>query len=233
MTSQSSARPSIVIIGGGIVVAGGPLPVSGGSTSHAPGVVFQTNGTKVMSDFARYTVNKFKGLTYKGDPCYLPVGGLEIATSTERATELERRFGYARSWGVPGARLLDAEETVRAWDLLDPGTIHGGLYVPDDGIAKAVRAVAAQLDRATARGATVLQRHEVLDILTSGNRVTGVRTDQGEIHADIVVCCAGIWGTKVAGMVGQTLALTPLAHQFAWTAPLPALAGHRAEATRP
>ena len=77
MTSQSSsAQPSVVIIGGGIVgasladevtargwtdvtvVDGGPLPVSGGSTSHAPGVVFQTNGSKVMSDFARYTVEQ-------------------------------------------------------------------------------------------------------------------------------------------------------------------------------
>src|SRR6195952_5865466 len=99
MTSQSSARPSIVISGGGLVgasladeltargwtdvtvVDGGPLPVSGGSTSHAPGVVFQTNGTKVMSDFARYTVEKFKNLTYQGAPRYLPVGGLEIATT--------------------------------------------------------------------------------------------------------------------------------------------------------
>src|SRR6195952_5403014 len=63
------------------VVDGGPLPVSGGSTSHAPGVVFQTNGTKVMTDFARYTVDKFSQLTYTGEPCYLPVGGLEIATT--------------------------------------------------------------------------------------------------------------------------------------------------------
>ncbi len=243
--------PSVVIIGGGIVgasladeltergwtnvtvVDGGPLPMSGGSTSHAPGVVFQTNGTKVMTDFARYSVAKFSALSWQGEPCYLPVGGLEIATSPERATELERRYGYSQSWGVPGARLLDPQETVKAWDLLQPSTIFGGLYVPDDGIAKAVRAVAAQLDRATSRGATVLDRHEVLEVLTTGNRVTGVRTDKGDIAADVVVCCAGIWGPKVAAMVGQPLPLTPLAHQFAWTGPVAPLAGHSAEATRP
>ena len=251
MTPSSATQPSVVIIGGGIVgasladeltergwtnvtvVDGGPLPISGGSTSHAPGVVFQTNGTKVMSDFARYTVEKFKGLTYQGDPCYLPVGGLEIATTPERAVELQRRFGYAQSWGIPGARLLDPQETVKTWDLLEPSTIHGGLYVEDDGIAKAVRAVAAQLDRATERGATILERHEVLDVLTSGNRVTGVRTDHGDITADVVVCCAGIWGPKIAAMVGQTLPLTPLAHQFAWTTTVSPLAGHLTEATRP
>ena len=251
MAQPSFAQPSVVIIGGGIVgasladeitergwtrvtvVDGGPLPVSGGSTSHAPGVVFQTNGSKVMSDFAMYTVDKFKSLSYQGDPCYLPVGGLEIATTPERAKELERRFGYTQSWGVPGARLMDVQETVKTWDLLDPSTVHGGLYVADDGIAKAVRAVGAQLDRATSRGATVLPHHEVLDILVTGNKVTGVRTDQGDISADIVVCCAGIWGPKVSAMVGQRLALTPLAHQFAWTGPVNDLLKRTTESVRP
>jgi len=58
-------------------------------------------------------------------------------------------------------------------------------------------------------------------------------TDQGELPADIVVCCAGIWGPKVARMVGMRLPLTPLAHQLAWSTPLPTLAGATAEATRP
>jgi len=79
----------------------------------------------------------------------------------------------------------------------------------------------------------VLDRHEVIGVTTEGNRVTGVDTDRGHLAADIVVCCAGIWGPTIAAMVGQSLALTPLAHQLAWTEPLAALAGHRAEATRP
>jgi len=187
----------------------------------------------VMSDFARYTVQKFSDLSWQGDPCYLPVGGLEIATTPERARELQRRFGFAQSWGIAGAELLDPAETVRRFDLLAPEHVLGGLYVPDDGIAKAVRAVAAQLDRAVERGATVRDRTEVLDVLTSGDRVTGVRTSRGEIAADVVVCCAGLWGQQVAGLVGQRLALTPLAHQFAWTGPVAPLAGRTTEAVRP
>ena len=48
--------------------------------------------------------------------------------------------------------------------LLDPDVVLGGLYVPTDGLAKAVRAVEAQTRRAAARGARLLPRHEVLDI---------------------------------------------------------------------
>lgn len=249
--------PKVVIIGAGIVGASladeltgrgwtdvtvldaGPLPAAGGSTSHAPGVVFQTNGAKIMSDFARYTVEKLSALSWQDQPCYLPVGGIEIATTPERARELQRRFGFAQSWGIAGVELLDSEQTVRRFDLLAPDVVLGGLYVPDDGIAKAVRAVAAQLDRSVERGATVRDRTRVLDVLTAGDRVTGVRTDSGEIAADVVVCCAGLWGQTVADMVGQRLALTPLAHQFAWTGPVAPLKDRphdltgRAEAVRP
>jgi glycine/D-amino acid oxidase-like deaminating enzyme len=45
-------------------------------------------------------------------------------------------------------------------------------------------------------------------------------TDRGEFAADVVVCCAGIWGPRVAAMAGMPLPLTPLAHQYAWTTPV-------------
>jgi glycine cleavage system aminomethyltransferase T/glycine/D-amino acid oxidase-like deaminating enzyme len=251
------AGPRVVIIGAGIVGASladelaargwdeitvvdqGELPSPGGSSSHAPGLVFQTNGSKTMTQLARYTVEKLVALELDGEPCFLQVGGLEVATTPERQAELHRRYGWATAWGLD-ARLLTTAECVELHPLLDPALVLGGLYVPTDGLAKAVRAVEAQLRRAQARGVQLLERHEVIDIRTdpapdgSTDRVVrAVVTDQGEIECDLVVCCAGFWGPKVAGMVGMQLPLTPLAHQLAWTGPVPALAGQQAEAVRP
>jgi dimethylglycine oxidase len=242
--------PKVVVIGAGVVGAAladeltargwsdvtvvdqGPLYATGGSSSHAPGLVFQCNGSKAMSDFARYTVEKTASLRLDGQPCLLQLGGLEVATTPERLAELHRRHGWLMSWGVE-ASVLDPDECVALYSLLDRDVVLGGLHTPTDGIVKAVRAVEAQAGRAQENGARLLERHEVLDILSEGGRVTGVRTDQGDLPADIVVCCAGIWGPKVTRMVGMTLPLTPLAHQFAWTSPVPALAGQTAEAVRP
>ncbi|MFF9208896.1 MULTISPECIES: FAD-dependent oxidoreductase [unclassified Streptomyces] len=244
------AGPRVVIIGAGVVGAAladeisargwtevtvvdqGPLPATGGSSSHAPGLVFQTNASKTMTELARYTVEKFSSLEVDGKPCFLQVGGLEVATSPERLAEIQRRHGWLASWGID-SRLLNADECVERHPLVDRDKILGGLFVPTDGLAKAVLAVEAQIRRATERGVRFLARHEVLDIRQSEGRVTGVVTDRGEIDADIVVCCAGIWGPKIARMVGMNLPLTPLAHQLAWTGPVPALAGQTEEAVRP
>ncbi|MFK4267616.1 GcvT family protein [Streptomyces milbemycinicus] len=244
------AGPRVVIIGAGVVGAAladelstrgwtditvvdqGPLPATGGSTSHAPGLVFQTNPSKTMTELARYTVEKFRSLEVAGQPCFLQVGGLEIATTPERLAELRRRHGWVTSWGVE-ARLIGPDECVELHPLVDRERVLGGLLVPTDGLAKAVLAVEAQLTAARERGARTLGRHEVLDIREEDGRVSAVVTDHGEIPADIVVCCAGIWGPKVARMVGMDLPLTPLAHQLAWTGPVPALAGQAEEAVRP
>ncbi|MFF0015061.1 FAD-dependent oxidoreductase [Streptomyces sp. NPDC005374] len=244
------AGPRVVIIGAGVVGAAladeisargwtevtvvdqGPLPATGGSSSHAPGLVFQANASKTMTELARYTVEKLSSLDVDGQPCFLQVGGLEVATTPERVTELHRRQGWLTSWGVE-SRLLTAEECVAQHPLVNPDRVLAGLLIPTDGLAKAVLAVEAQIRRATERGVTFLARHEVLDVLRADGEVTGVRTDHGDLEADIVVCCAGIWGPKIARMVGMNLPLTPLAHQLAWTGPVPALAGQTEEAVRP
>jgi dimethylglycine oxidase len=239
------AGPKVVIIGAGVVGAAladelstrgwddiavvdqGPLPTPGGSSSHAPGLVFQANSSKTMTELARYTVEKLVALD-----CFLQVGGLEVATTPERHQELYRRHGWLTSWGVEGT-VLDAQQAQQLYPLLGENTVLSGLHVPTDGLAKAVKAVEVQLKRAESRGVRLLERHEVLDIKTEGDRVTGVVTDKGDLDADIVVCCAGIWGQKVAGLVGMTLPLVPLAHQLAWTGQVPAIAGQRTEAVRP
>ena len=241
-------QPRIVIVGAGIVgcaladelatrgwaarltvLEQGPLFATGGSTSHAPGLVFQTNPSKTMSDFASYTVAKYALLELDGQWCFNSVGGLEVATTPERVEELKRKAGYAASWGVP-ARLLDAAECVALHPLLDRDRVLAGFHTPTDGLAKAVRAAEAQARRAIEAGARFLPHHTVTGIESAGGRVTGVVTDQGTFPADIVVSCAGFWGPKITSMAGLELPLLPMAHQYVRTTPLAALAGRKADA---
>lgn len=52
-----------------------------------------------MTEPARYTVEKFCGLTDDGRPGFEQVGGLEVATTPQRLADLHRRHGWLTSWG--------------------------------------------------------------------------------------------------------------------------------------
>ncbi|GAA3570455.1 FAD-dependent oxidoreductase [Amycolatopsis ultiminotia] len=236
----------VVIIGAGIVGANladeltargwtdvtvldqGPLPLTGGSTSHAPGLVFQTNASKAMTEFASYTVGKLRELEVDGLPCFNQVGGMEVASTPARWEDLKRKQGWATAWGVE-ARLIDPGECAERWPLLDSTTVFGALYVPTDGLAKASRAVVALARRAEANGARFVGATRVTGILESHGHVTGVQTADGEIPADIVVSCAGFWGREIGAMVGMPVPLLPLAHQYAKTGQVPELRGRNTE----
>ncbi|MFD4634581.1 FAD-dependent oxidoreductase [Streptomyces sp. NPDC058284] len=234
--------PRVVVIGAGIVGCSladeltsrgwtdvtvldqGPLPAPGGSTSHAPGLVFRTSPSRTLTAFAAYTVEKFHALQADGLPCFDPVGGLELATTPERWADLHRKAGFAASWGID-AELVGPARCKELWPLVDESRVHGGLYTPDDGLARAVPACRAQLERARARGARFLDRHTVTGIERAGGRVTAVVTDRGTFPADHVVSAAGFWGPVIGRLAGVDVPLLPLAHQYVKTAPLPELAG--------
>lgn len=242
--------PKIVIIGAGIVgcsladeltergycdivvIEKGKLWKPGGSTTHAPGVVFQTNGSRTMAQFARQTVEKLYELQHENETCFLKVGSLEIATTPERLAELHRRAGLAMSAGI-NAKVISSEEALKLHPLLVTDKILGALYVPDDGIARAVMAIEVMGKRSISRGAQFIDNCEVLAIDQNDGHVTGVQTTKGTFQADIVVSCAGIWGPKIGAMVGMSKAIQPLAHQLCYTDPMPELAAYKGEAELP
>ncbi len=236
-----SAQPRVVIIGAGIVgcsladeltdrgwtnvtvLEQGPLFATGGSSSHAPGLVFATGGSKTLTEFASYTVGKFRELRHDGAPCFDTLGGLELATTPERWDDLKRKHGLATSWGVR-SHLVAPEKCVEMWPTVDGDRVLGGLHTPDDGLARAVPAGTEQARRAIARGAVFLAHHRVVDIEQRGGRVSSVVTDKGAVPADMVVSAAGLWGPKIGAMAGVDVPLLPMAHQYAKTSALPELA---------
>ena len=243
-------RAGIVIVGGGIagasvahhlallgrtdvvVVDQGPLWETGGSTSHAPGLVFQHNPSKTMTGFAQETVALLGDLELDGLPCFHPVGGIEVATTPERWDELHRRYGRALSYGLP-AELLSPEQVRARVGLVDPERILGGLHTPTDGIAKALRGTEAMGRAACAAGAQALGWCEVTGFDVARGAIRAVETTRGRIETDTVVLCAGIWGPKVARLAGVRLPLVPVQHQYLVTEPLPELAGEEREAVQP
>jgi len=216
-----------------LVLDQGPLFETGGSSSHAPGLVFQTNGSRAMCRIAQDSVRLYEGLELEGEPCWYGVGGIEVATTPERSEELKRRRGYARAFGIEGTELLSPTEVAGRIPLLDPATILGGYLVPTDGIAKAVRIASALASKASARGVAFEGDVRVTGFDLRDGRVHGVRTDRGDVACERVLICAGIWGPTVGAMAGVPIPLVAVQHQLVWTDPIPELAGETGEVVHP
>ena len=214
-----------------VVLEQGPLFETGGSTSHAPGLVFQVNPSKTMTGFARYTVDLWTQLKLDGRPCAKTVGSLEVAWTPERLVDLRRKAGYGLSWGVEAHLLSPAE----ARDLIPmlSDRILGALYVPSDIHTKATRPAEAMARAAERQGATFHGGVRVTGFDIADGRVQGVLTTDGDITTDLVVAATGIWAPRVGGMAGVPIPLSPMQHLYAVTTPLAELAGATEEISQP
>jgi sarcosine oxidase subunit beta len=108
--------------------------------------------------------------------------------------------------------------------------ILGALYHPPGGTIRHDAVVWGYARGADAAGVELHQQTEVLDIVVSGGdgpdgkgpggRVTGVRTNRGDISAPIVVNCTAGWATLIADMAGVKLPVSTRPLQAAVTEPV-------------
>ncbi len=249
--SRLPRRARVVIIGAGVVGSSaayyltrfgwddvvvldqGPLFQVLGSTSHAPGLLFQTNPSRTVCKLAQWTVQLYRELDSPTEgPCFYPAGSIEVACSRARHRDLKRRVGLARSWGLP-ARILTPGEVGSLIPQIDTRRVYSGYHVPSDGLGKGVRILKALAREAGSRGALFVPDARVTAIETHQGRVTAVVCNQGRIEAETVLLCAGIWGPRIGKMAGVPVPMQPMQHLYARTGPLSALAGASEEVTQP
>src|SRR5881296_3875755 len=88
----------------------GPLFQNWGSTSHAPGLMFQHNNSKTVCQLAQWSIATYKEVApHAREPAFFQVGSVEIATTKERHEELKRKIGNTKSWGLE-AHLIVPDE---------------------------------------------------------------------------------------------------------------------------
>ena len=207
-----------------VVIDQGPLPTTGGSSSHAPGIMFQTDEPDVLSKFGMYSRDLYSDLEDESGQLYSEVGGIEVARTDERMEYLQRRVEWAKSWGVPNPEILTPEEVEDKLPLVDPDAIQGGYYSPTDGQVSGVKACAALAREAERHGVQFFGNTRVTEIETSDGSVDAVETDHGTIKAGRILVATNIWSRPLGETVGLDLPIAPVQHQYTITESLEALA---------
>ena len=155
----------------------------------------------------------------------IPVGTLEVAYTRSGSAELWRRHDVARVVGVARA---DDRAGRGGRPLADPRARRAARRLRDrrrGPRGRAARRAGAGGARRRGRRARSAATTEVTGFETDGR--AGHRRRHGRrrrSRADVVVCCAGVWGPRLAAMVGLTLPMLAMEHQYAITTPIPELA---------
>jgi glycine cleavage system aminomethyltransferase T/glycine/D-amino acid oxidase-like deaminating enzyme len=198
----------------------GPLPNPGGSTGHASNFIFTVDHSREMTALTLDSLRQYRELDV-ATIC----GGLEVARTEDRMEELRRRMASAKSWGVDDVSLVTPTEIRELVPFIDESILLGGFYTPGVAVVDSLRAGTLMRERAVESGAlTVSANTEVLGIDVDRGRVRRVRTTRGDVEAEYVVVCCGVWSPRIARMAGASIPLTPAVHQMIDIGPVPRFA---------
>jgi glycine oxidase len=125
------------------------------------------------------------------DVGFLDLGALHVALDRDEAAELRRRYELMRSLGLEATWLRP-----RGCRELEPGltpSCAAGVHAPHEAAVDPRALTAALSAAATAAGARI-ERAEAVGAVVEGDRLVGVRTDDGrERRGERVVLAAGSW----------------------------------------
>src|SRR5262249_56608973 len=93
-------------------------------------------------------------------------------------------------------------------------------WLPHDGKLIPKEVTLALARGAQQHGAQVLEHVTVTEVLRADRRVSGVRTSDGDIHAEHVVLAGGMWARELGLKCGVTIPLYPVEHHYVVTEPL-------------
>jgi 4-methylaminobutanoate oxidase (formaldehyde-forming) len=231
------SRARVVVIGGGVIGTSvayhlGHLGVkdvvllerdqlTSGTTWHAAGLMVTFGSTSETStEMRKYTRDLYSrleaetGLATGLKQC----GFIQVTTDPDRLEEYRRVSAFNRFCGID-VHELSTGEIKEMWPLARVDDVLGGFYVAEDGRANPVDVTMSLAKGARQQGVKILAGVPVTGLIKGDKAVKGVKTPYGDIEADVVVNCAGMWARQLGEMAGVNIPLQAAEHYYLITEP--------------
>lgn len=156
----------------------------------------------------------------EADLHYRQGGNMLLAETDDEAGKLATFVHTQHALGFSDVRLLDRQEVHELAPALSQHIVAGS-YSPADGQADPPRTTRAFADAAQRHGALYLLHTAVTRLLIEEQRVHGVETERGPLHAGQLVLAAGAWSDDLAASAHLRLPVKTLALQMLLSTPAP------------
>ncbi len=231
----------VVVVGGGVLGVGllyhlahegwtdvvlcekGEL--TSGSTWHAAGLVPHFNGSLNLARLHLYGSRLYQRLEAETGQAtgWHGCGALRLAFDAGQADWYRQVQGLLAYLGAE-CHLVGPDELRRLHPLLDPAGVVLAAYTPGDGHVDPSGVTHAMAIGARRRGAEIYRHTRVIGIAGRPGGEWAVETEGGTIVAEHVVDAGGCFAAQVAAMVGVTVPIVNMVHQYLVTENLPEVA---------
>jgi glycine cleavage system aminomethyltransferase T/glycine/D-amino acid oxidase-like deaminating enzyme len=197
--------------------------LTSGTTWHAAGLIVTFGSTSETStEMRKYTRDLYARLEAEtGQSTGLrQCGFIEVASDADRLEEYRRVAAFNRYCGVD-VQEISPRQIKELFPLARVDDLLAGFYVPGDGRADPVGVTMALAKGARQIGVTIVEGVPVTGVTRRRGAVTGVTTPAGDIAADVVVNCAGIWARQLGALAGVTIPLQAAEHYYLITERIP------------
>jgi len=243
MPQAIPSHARIVIIGGGIVGCAAAYhlarightdvvilerkELASGTTWAAAGLLAQLRQNREMTNLAKYAAELYSSLGKETgvDAGFVRTGAIGVCRSSDRRREWLRGAAMAKAFGIDMHEISLSEAGVMVPGLNTEGLV-AAFYLPNDGQVDPIGATQAMAKGARNHGVKIIEDCKVLDIHMEKDRVTGVRTEHGDIRCEYVICCAGMWSRMIGEKVDVSLPLYAAEHMHAITMPIEGIKKH-------
>src|SRR5437762_7074121 len=232
--TEIPGRARVVVIGGGVIGASVAYhlaqlgwtdvllleqgQLSCGTTWHAAGLVGQLRASENGTRLVQYSCELYERLEQETGlgTGFRRCGGVTVARTKDRMTQLRRTAATAEAYQLE-CELISPRQARNLYPILRDDDLEGAIWLPGDGRANPTDLTAALARGARDKGVTIREKTRVTGILTENNVVQGVRTDRGDVEAEVVVNCAGQWAKAVGALAGVTVPLHSAEHFYVVT----------------
>ncbi len=146
-------------------------------------------------------INMWPQLSQELGIAYERCGDYVVAVSDDDMAMLELLLERGNLNGVPGMEIIDGDEMRRREPLVRSDAV-SALWVPSGGVADPFAATIAAAENAVENGVTLKLNTAFQDFLMEGNKITGVKTSQGDFKSRWVVNAAGLYADEVMHKAG-------------------------------
>ena len=152
-------------------------------------------------------------------------GGIIVASKESSLASLDRFSTSQRNFGIQSNRLDPAQLRDLEPNITDRAL--GAALYPEDSQVQPILAASHLLRLAREAGAELLVRTPVTAMLRDGERVIGVRTPRGDVHADAIVNATGTWAGDLGRLAGVDVPVLPRRGYVLVTERMPAMVHHK------